>query len=167
MEFDIGTLLYIVVTIVAIIAGVSGKKKKPAAPQEGSGESSGEGFFDRLEQQLSGFTGEEEEAGLAERVEAESEREIWHEEDEVSFRETVEAERESSREKPGRFEGVYNPEMQENLDLIRAEAERSTEAIEVLDLDDTGDHPDYFEIVKDFDLGTAVIYSAIINRREY
>jgi len=38
--------------------------------------------------------------------------------------------------------------------------------MEVVDLEEA-DGPDYFEIIKDFDAGTAVVYSAIINRPDY
>ena len=66
------------------------------------------------------------------------------------------------------YEGVYDPDAQANLDLMEAEAVRTTDpdAIEVIDVEELP-QADYFEIVKDFDLGTAVIYSTIINRKEY
>ena len=38
MDFDVGNILYIVITLVAVIIGVLGKKKKPA--EGGSGEQS-------------------------------------------------------------------------------------------------------------------------------
>ena len=41
-----------------------------------------------------------------------------------------------------------------------------TEPLEVIDLEEE-EGTDYFEVVKDFDAGTAVVYSAIINRVDY
>ena len=50
MEFEIGNLFYIVITMVAIIVGLLGKKKKPAG--QGTGETEGRarpGFMENLE----------------------------------------------------------------------------------------------------------------------
>ena len=46
MDFDIGNILYVVITLVAIIASLLGKKKKPASKDAKPG------FFDNLEQVL-------------------------------------------------------------------------------------------------------------------
>jgi hypothetical protein len=51
-------------------------------------------------------------------------------------------------------------------DLMMAEGGVISDALEVIDLDDVPG-TDYFEIVRDFDAGTAVVYSAIINRLDY
>ena len=51
-------------------------------------------------------------------------------------------------------------------DLMMAEGGVLPDALEVIDLDDLPG-TDYFEIVRDFDAGTAVVYSAIINRLDY
>lgn len=173
MEFDFGTILYILITIIAIIAGVAGKKKKPASRPEGAESpetESGEGFFDRLERQFSEF-GEEtrQEAGEAEgaRHETQSDSVVYQPVEEASERINSGTD-DDSRSSEAHFKGLYDPEKQENVDIMRSEAEQSGEALEVVDLeDDEDDGADYFEIIKDFDLGTAVIYSAIINRREY
>ncbi len=45
-------------------------------------------------------------------------------------------------------------------------ADMIIEPLEVIQLDDEWG-TDYFEVVKDFDAGTAVVYSAIINRVDY
>ena len=172
MEFDFGTILYILVTIIAIIAGVAGKKKKPASRPEGAESpeaESGEGFFDRLERQFSEFgeetrqeTGEEEGAAR----ETQPDPVVYQPVEEASER--INNNRDDSRSSETHFEGLYDPEKQDNVDIMRSEAEQSGEALEVVDLeDDEEGGTDYFEIVKDFDLRTAVIYSAIINRREY
>ena len=172
MEFDFGTILYILVTIIAIIAGVAGKKKKPASRPEGAESpetESGEGFFDRLERQFSEFgeetrqeTGEEEGTGQ----ETQPDAVVYQPVEEASER--INNNRDDSRSSEAHFEGLYDPEKQDNVDIMRSEAEQSGEALKVVDLEDEEEGgTDYFEIVKDFDLRTAVIYSAIINRREY
>ena len=51
-------------------------------------------------------------------------------------------------------------------DTILAETDSITEPLEVIHIKE-GEGTDYFEIIKDFDAGTAVVYSAIINRIEY
>ncbi len=173
MEFDFGTILYILVTIIAIIAGVAGKKKKPASrPEvaESPETEAGEGFFDRLERQFSDFgeetrreTGEEEGAGQ----ETQPDAVVYQPVEEASER-INSGKDDDSRSSEAHFEGLYDPEKQDNVDIMRSEAEQSGEALEVVDLEgDEDGGTDYFEIVKDFDLRTAVIYSAIINRREY
>ncbi len=53
MDFDIGNILYIVITIVAVAVGLLGKKKKPA--EGGSGAPKGNarpGFMENLERVL-------------------------------------------------------------------------------------------------------------------
>ena len=172
MEFDFGTILYILITIIAIIAGVAGKKKKPASRPEGAespDSDSGEGFFDRLERQFSEF-GEETRQQASEeedaRQEAQPDPVVYQPVEEASER--ISGRVEDSRSSESHFQGLYDPEKQDNVDIMRSEAEQSDEALEVVELEDEEEPgADYFEIVKDFDLGTAVIYSSIINRREY
>ncbi len=51
MDFEIGNLFYIVITIVAVVVGLLGKKKKPAG--QGTSETGGEkrpGFLENLEE---------------------------------------------------------------------------------------------------------------------
>ena len=50
--------------------------------------------------------------------------------------------------------------------IILTETDTSTEPLEVIHLD-AEEGTDYFEVIKDFDAGTAVVYSAIINRVDY
>ena len=57
------------------------------------------------------------------------------------------------------FDGV-------DRDIVLTEGDGTDEPIRVIDLDQE-EGTDYFEIVKDFDAGTAVVYSAIINRLDY
>jgi hypothetical protein len=49
---------------------------------------------------------------------------------------------------------------------VFAEGERRTEPLEVINLDEE-EGTDYFDIIKNFDAGAAVVYSAIINRLDY
>jgi hypothetical protein len=49
---------------------------------------------------------------------------------------------------------------------VLTEADMITDPLEVISLDDEGG-TNYFEVIKDFDAGTAVVYSAIINRVDY
>lgn len=175
MELDIGTIIYIIITIIAIVASVAGKKKKPqVSGSEEYEKDHSESFFERIEGKFGSFIDDakssadhlKEEVGMKEEVlETVSQEDVDH---------TQGVDYKNNSFEPGsaaysEFEGVYNPNMFENAELIREEAERSTnnsEIIDVIELDESS-KPDYFEIVKDFDLGTAVIYSTIINRKEY
>ena len=175
MEFDIGTLFYILITIIVIIASVLGKKKKPVDGQPSSDEESGPfGFFNKLEEQIGGLVDETkdevqpvaEEAISAEkpdinRIQQDQGGYDWQS---VSF----DGDSATSGNYYNEFEGFYDADKKENLESIIKEIEKSTsdEDIEVIDMDNIS-NPDYFEIVKDFDLGSAVIYSTIINRKEY
>jgi hypothetical protein len=173
MEFDIGTLIYILITIVAVIAGVVGNKKKPAGSQPSPGKETGAtGFFEKLEEQLSGFIDETKGQSMAD----ESVSSFAYDQEEYQtetgfYKEEVDLNTEEftpSVSQFADFEGVYDPEVNDNLDLIISEVERTTDddAIKIIELDENY-HADYNKLVKDFDLGTAVIYSAIINRKEY
>lgn len=171
MDFDFGTLIYIIVTIVAIVAGAMGNKKKPSKGKTGSSGS----FFDKLEEQIGGFVDETKESVSSVTDDlgfSDEEREgqaapeySWDDESTEAYRE----EDDSSGIAYSDFQGVYNPEKEKNLDLIQQEAVRATDesdALEVIEMEESS-YPDYFEIVSDFDLGTAVVYSTIINRIEY
>jgi len=176
MDFDIGTLIYIIITIVAVVAGALGNKKKPVPGKQGSsGSSSSGGFFNKLEQQFSEFTSEVKDSVQSTRDEFtmnEAPAETYMAEEQPEYNEVVEEYTEQEESEQGEyadFEGIYTPGKEENIDLIQQEAIRATdesEMLEVIEMDEAS-HPDYFEIVSDFDLGTAVIYSSIINRIEY
>jgi hypothetical protein len=64
------------------------------------------------------------------------------------------------------YEQIMNQGRGVDPDLMMAEGGFMTEPIQVIDIDEEPG-TDYFEIVKDFDAGTAVVYSAIINRLDY
>ncbi len=192
MEFDIGTLIYIIVTIVAIVAGVTGNKKKPSPGNPGSGEKTGsKSFLEKLEEQIGAFSDEargtqletdDEEVFVTDQGMEEDGDELTEE-----FAEAPAAEASRSAEEKAapayefawndpsnvysQYEGYYDLDEREKSDyedLKSSEARRTTDEdeIKVIDMDEVS-HVDYFEIIKDFDLGTAVIYSTIINRKEY
>lgn len=175
MEFDIGTLFYILITIIAIVASVLGKKKKPAEGQQSSDEESGPfGFFSKLEEQINGMADDTREGvqQVAEDVipaEQRDDQRILQDKDSYDWQSaSYDGDSATSGDYYNEFEGYYDSDKQKSLDAIIEEAERSTsdEAIQVIEVEDIS-HPDYFKIVEDFDLGTAVIYSTIINRKEY
>ena len=175
MEFDIGTLFYILITIIAIVASVLGKKKKPVDGEPDSDEASGPfGFFSKLEEQISGMVDDtkEEVQPVAEEVIAADEPDNYRIQQEQGGYDwqlaSFDGDSATSGNYYNEFEGFYDADKKENLDSIIKEAEKSTseQNLEVIDMDDIT-NPDYFEIAKGFDLGTAVIYSTIINRKEY
>ncbi len=175
MEFDIGTLIYILITIVAIAASVLGKKKKPVDGEAASdGESGPFGFISKLEEQIGGSVDEikDEVQPVADEVIATEKPDYDRiQQDQGGYdwqSASFEGDSAISGNYYNEFEGFYDADKKENLESIIEEAEKSTseENLEVIDMDDFT-NPDYFEIAKDFDLGTAVIYSTIINRKEY
>ena len=64
------------------------------------------------------------------------------------------------------YEQVLNRLRDRDSDMFPSEMDINTEPLEIIHLDDD-EGTDYFEIIKDFDAGTAVVYSAIINRTDY
>lgn len=152
MDFDIGTLLYVLITLVAVIVGVLGKKKKPAGTSPGGEARSGGSFLESFERALSMEPAESE---PPDPEITEEPLYMEHGEGLKSGTGSLLEEYEWLMKSSGRYDiGA----MQENQPVA--------EPIEVFDLDE-GYGTDYFEIVKDFDAGTAVVYSAIINRVEY
>lgn len=162
MDFDIGNILYIVITLVVVIVGLLGKKKKPA--DGGTSEPGSEaqpGFMENLERVLK--MGQEE--SLVADLEPFEEDLPVEESAQVQAAEPVS----DVMKRPSimdEYDRIMNRRTDGDLDLIMAEGESMTEAMEVVDLDYVPG-TDYFEIIKDFDAGTAVVYSAIINRLEY
>lgn len=161
MDFDIGNILYIVITLVAVIVGLRGKKKKPA--QEGTGvseETARPGFMENLERVLK--------MGQEEPMVADLEP---YEED-LSFEEvTVEVERPASilDMRPGimdDYDRIMNRSTDGEMELIDLEGVSMTEAGDLISLD-SAEGTDYFELVENFDAGKAIVYSTIINRLDY
>lgn len=140
-----------VITLVAVIVGLLGKKKKPA----GQGTSK-PGFMENLEKMLT--MGEEPNVV---RDLADHEADLFEEEQPV-FKEETNAKPASMDEYQQILKQVENSEQSVVLtDEVPNEVKFET----VIRDEDEG--TDYFEIVKDFDAGTAVVYAAIINRLDY
>ena len=64
------------------------------------------------------------------------------------------------------YDRIMNQSNEGEFGSMIAEGGLTDEAPEVVDLDGTQGN-NYFEIVRDFDAGTAVVYSTIINRLDY
>ena len=163
MEFDIGTILYIVITLVAVLVGVLGKKKKPAdgAPGSTTGEARSS-FMENLERVLTQGQEPTQVRDLQDyEVDLPAEEYVSDEPVEEVVHETRRGD--SLMDK---YDEIMRRNTGSDPDLMVAEGGIMEEALEVIDLDE---HPgtDYFEIVRDFDAGTAVVYSAIINRLDY
>jgi hypothetical protein len=154
MDFDIGNILYVVITLVAIIASLLGKKKKP------NGKKAKPGFFENLEQVLK--MGQEDPA-LADLKDHEPdlvEEEIVYEdvkEDPVFKTQPSSLMEEYKRNQLGRDSSLAESG---KLDVARSTV--STE-----DFVEEEEELEFLEILKDFDAGSAVVYSAIINRPNY
>ena len=157
MDFDIGNILYVVITLVAIIASLLGKKKKK------SGEKAKPGFFENLEQVLK--MGQEDPVVMdlqSEESDLQMEREDAGYEYVNEEPSTVDEDSSSDEDYNRMLQGRARMSFEE----MPAEGVSALNPMEVVDLEETDD-PDYFEIIKDFDARTAVIYSAIINRPNY
>ena len=154
MDLDIGNILYVVITLVAIAASLLGKKKKPG------GKKSKPGFLENLDKILkmgqedpSVVTLQDYEPDIAE----ESEEEF------VSEVSGIMSKAPSLMEE---YEMLLKNRGGSLVKEMHYEGDDSADSLEVLDLDDEGG-TDYFNIVRDFDAKTAVVYSTIINRLEY
>jgi len=162
MEFDFGNLIYIIATIVAIAVGLLGKKKKPAgtgAPV-GSEPEKKPGIFDALGKEMESFLESKhiyEDVELGPEIDSELEFEVEDEDlspvEEVSFQ--------------TEYEGMLNKDMQASYDKIMSEGLSMTTPMEIIDLDEEEEDPDFFDVDREFDLRSAIIYSTIINRVEY
>ena len=163
MDFDIGNILYIVITLVAVLVGVLGKKKKPRTP--GTGEGGGEarpGFMENLERLLT--MGQENPAVVDLR---EYEEDLPAEE---GFSTELEPESRRERKKAPSIMDDYDRIMQGNQegesDLYHTTGDGMIEPLDVIELDvEAG--TSFLDMVKKFDAKTAIVYSAIINRLDY
>lgn len=149
------------ITLVAVLVGVLGKKKKPSPT--GSGEEGGSrvgGFMENLEK---AFQMGQEEQVVADYDESE-ESEPFEESD---YEPVVAQQATSEPSSLMREWESYNEKSGSMLnDSILSDADIVTDPLEVIQLgDDEG--TDYFEVVKDFNAATAVVYAAIINRIDY
>ncbi|MEX2370905.1 MAG: hypothetical protein WD578_07860 [Bacteroidales bacterium] len=175
MDIDIGTLIYIIITIIVVIVGALGNKKRHARDHAGTdGTHESRGFFETLEERIEGFIDESKEVKDQRSYEtsaAEPPVQTIYQEEEAEydgFGEQFEEETPAQvTDHYSHYAGILDPEKQENLDQIREDAANQDQGVlDVIDIDDMN-YPDYYDIVSDFDLGTAVIYSSIINRKEY
>lgn len=160
MDFEIGNILYIVITLVAVIVGVLGKKKKPANGGSSAPQSEARpGFMENLERVLQ--MGQEP----AEITELQNFEEDVPVEELVPVH-TAEKSFNDLRNRPSIMD-EYDRIMNRSKDgeFVMEDGELS-EAVELIDLDEM-QGTDYFEIVREFDAGTAVVYSTIINRLDY
>ncbi len=168
MKFDVGTILYIIITIIVVIAGAVGRKKKPAVNNPNTQRKTGlEGFLSSFGEQFENFAEPEKSA------EAYQEEEILVEDDvepEVST-ETSNMEMEDDVEESifGEYEGVYDPDAIHNHEIVIGEGERSTgddKPMQIVELEEES-KADFHELFTNFDLRKAVIYSIIIDKVEY
>ena len=163
MDFEIGNILYIVITLVAVIVGVLGKKKKPADGGSDAPKSAARpGFMENLERVLQ--MGQEQ-AGTTELQDFEEDLPP----EEVLPVQAVEQDQADLRNRPGimdEYDRIMKRGKDGELDSMMEGDELGSDAAELVDLDEVSG-TDYFEIVRDFDAATAVVYSTIINRLDY
>ncbi len=154
MEFDFGNILYIIVTIVAIVAGLTGKKKKPGQKKPG-----GQNLLENLEKALSGNAFEQPVDDLA------GEEVVFEEEDSENQPEVMEeSASDGLLEAYEAYLGRQKDEAGTESPDVGAVEVLSTGEIDVLELEES---TDFLEMIEDFDAGAAVVYSSIINRIEY
>lgn len=159
MDFDIGNILYIVITIVAVVVGLLGKKKKPAGGQGKPASQSQPGFMQNLERLLT--MGQEEPVV----------RDLMDDEEDLPYEETEVVIQEEEQVKGllqapnimDEYERIMNSNRSSGFDLLEDDSVSTAGTIEVSDHDDQSG-TDYLELLKDFDGRSAIIYSAIINR---
>jgi hypothetical protein len=163
MEFDIGNILYIVITLVAVLIGVLGKKRRQGT--QGTGEQGAEtqtGFMENLERVMR--MGQENP----------SVSDLQEFEEDLPVEEELASESESdSRWEPikapsitDEYDRIMMGNQQEDTEIYFEEGEDIIESIELIELDKesgTG----FLDMVQRFDARTAVVYSAIINRLDY
>ncbi len=163
MDFEIGNILYIVITLVAVIVGVLGKKKKPADGGSDAPKSAARpGFMANLERVLQ--MGQEQ-AGTTELQDFEEDLPP----EEVLPVPAMEQDQDDLRNRPGimeEYDRIMKRGKDGELDFMLDGVELGSDAAELVDLDGI-EGTDYFEIIRDFDAATAVVYSTIINRLDY
>lgn len=160
MDFDIGNLLYIIITLVAVSVGLLGKKKKPA--QQAPGEDGAETTPAFLENLQRAFNMDLQDQAVTEY--GEYEEEVPGEEEIVEPAPAPVAAPSSMMQE---YERLYEERMTNvNREITYAASEILTEPLEVIRIEEEV-RTNYFEIIRDFDAGAAVVYSAIINRIDY
>ena len=166
MEFDIGNILYIIITLVALSLGLLGRKrKKPGqgvpASEEGDSQP---GFLENLERTLTRLGQEEREVmDLGEYEPDLPPEEVEYEE----VTESIPNPAPAASSILDDYDSLLKRLNERETDSMLAEGQSFGEPIEVIDLEMEEGGVDYFQVVKDFNAGTAVVYSAIINRLDY
>lgn len=164
MDIDISNILYIVITLVAVLVGVLGKKKKPAsATGSNTGSQSRPGFFENLEKVLA--MGQEEPRV----VDLEAYEEDLPAEEEVPDPAPEDSQLGFNMREGGimeNYERIMNSSRDEEDAIYMSEGREMTDQLEVIDLDLVTEQEN-FDFVKNFDARTAIVYSAIIDRLDY
>ena len=166
MDFDIGNILYIVITLVAVVVGLLGKKKKPAnqSPAETENEAQ-PGFMENIERFLRMGQENPQVTDLQdyeENIAFEEERPSASLNSELAVETVVRSKSilDDYDQIMNSMDGVVYDTSFTNGDY------HLDESLEVIDMDHEGETY-YLDIVKDFDAGRAIVYSAIINRLDY
>lgn len=171
MDFDIGNLFYVVITLVAIFAGLLGKKKKPGSQGPGGQKKTSQpGFFQsledfmRMDEETPQSVDLEEEPGLQHEVEGDEVlTDLSMEPSMETYSEPVP---EASTDLMSEYERLLRERNESYMATGSAEMVQNEEPLQLIELEED-DGTDYFEVVKDFNAATAVVYSAIINRLDY
>ncbi len=185
MDFDIGNIIYIILMLIAVVASATRKKKKPAAkPVTPPQNTKLKGLLDLLSDEL--ILKEEPEQVAAEIMEPEAEV-IPEEQVNYSYEEAaLEPEHDPDSEGISVFDNMEDDEEFEDGEYAIYHAEGDTDESEIyksifeeegknassetiIELIDTDKlkYADLSQLIENFDLETAVIYSEIINRKEY
>jgi hypothetical protein len=164
MEFDIGNILYIIITLVVLAFGLLGKKRKKPGDGAPASEEGGSqpGFLENLERTLSRLGQEDREVMDLDEHESDLPPE------EIEYEPVAETVPEPAPSSSilDNYEQIMKRWDGGDTDPNRDGIEGTSESIEVIDLEMKAG-VDYFQVVKDFNAGTAVVYSAIINRLDY
>jgi len=166
MDFDFGNIIYIIATLIAVFAGLFGNKKKkpgrggsPEAAEDG--DAAQPGVLENLERFLSAGQAEPEVVELPD-----YEDDIPAEEVEPAFSESAASPNASSGILAD-YERLMSQKSEAEMEAMLEEEENKLDQLEVIDLEESGQGSNYFEILENFDAGRAVIYAAIINRIDY
>ena len=163
MDFDIGNILYVIIMLVAVVVSLLGKKKKPAdGGTDAPASEARPGFMENLERVL---TMGQEQAQIKDLQDFEEDLPVEEYVSEEPVAE-VQAEVQTGMTLMQEYERIMRQRSSSDPELLMAEGGVMEETLEVIDLDEESG-TDYFEIVRDFDAGTAVVYSAIINPLDY
>ncbi len=165
MDFDIGNIFYIIITLIVVIIGLMGKKK-PGSKGAGKGKGSPvTGFMENLEK---AFNPDQEEQYAMDPREEQYTVDIQEAETDLPQEET----------EPGYDDAPKPLTLMEEYELTLKNTgeqgdlggslieEMVTDPLEIIELDEV-EGIDYCEAIRRFEAGTAVVYSTIINRLDY